>query len=36
MDKLSGIIISNDKHIDESGATIKDIKSFLQGKQPSE
>ena len=35
-DKLSGIILSNDKHIDESSATIKDIKNFLQQKQPSE
>lgn len=32
MDKMSGIILSNDKHIDESGATIKDIKNHLLGK----
>ena len=31
-DKMSGIILSNDKHIDESTSTIKDIKNFLQGK----
>jgi len=29
MDKMSGIILSNDKHIDESGATIKDINNYL-------
>jgi hypothetical protein len=32
-DKMSGIILSNDKHIDEAGETIKDIKNMLQGKE---
>lgn len=32
MDKMAGIILSNDKHIDESSSTIKDIKKDLLDK----
>ena len=36
LDKVSGIIVANNKCIDKSSKTVKDIKNFLHDKQPSD